>query len=148
MLDGYGSMQDEIGNIQRRCAIPALLLIFLAFSLVSQSCALPKSDAFPIVVHSASITLQWDPPVSGPLAASSIAFYYVYYCKHSTRAWHFIGQAPASSSPRLKVAHDDLGCGEFDFAVSTIMLSGMESDFHTSLDFSADPVGGWYLIWQ
>jgi hypothetical protein len=40
-----------------------------------------------------------------------------------------------------------LGNGKFDFAVSAVNAAGKASSLHTSLDASAIPFGGWYIVW-
>jgi hypothetical protein len=129
----------------------AILLLPMACLLATSSCSAPNSGSYPLIVRSDSIVLAWDPPVGGPSAVRSIASYRIYYRRHVasdlTSGWQLLAQVPAVSSPRLRVMHDDLGDGEFDFAVSTVVLSGLESRLHTSLDFSAAPVGGWHVVW-
>ena len=48
---------------------------------------------------------------------------------------------------RITIDHSDLGDGSYDFAVSSISEFGIESDLHTSLDYTAVPIGGWYILW-
>jgi len=57
-----------------------------------------------------------------------------------------IGQVPAGASPGITVRSSDIGKGAFDFAVAAIS-GGSASSLCASFDATADPVGGWYLIW-
>ena len=52
------------------------------------------------------------------------------------------------SSAEATVTTDDLVHGSYEFAVSSVSLTGMESELHTSLDETADPTTGWYLDWS
>jgi hypothetical protein len=123
--------------------IAILLLLGVA------GCYLPTSGHMPIVVSAKTITLAWDPPQfqfsSPPLSISS---YRIYYARHGTQSWSIIGRIPATGNPSIVLNYFDFGNGEYDFAVGAVDLRGVESALHTSLDASADPFGGWYVIWN
>jgi hypothetical protein len=111
-------------------------------------CSLPTSGVFPITVRSLRITLEWDPPTQQfPSPSLLVSRYRVYFRPHGSYSWQLIKEIPATGSPSLQLEHADFGDGSFDFAVSAITASGGESPFHTSLDASADPYGGWFLNW-
>ena len=127
----------------RARTIPAIIgsLAVLAFS----SCRLPTSGSAPIEVHSESITLHWQP--ADPGQVPFIAAYRVSYRAHPAGGWVRIAEVPPSSAPQLRVDHSLLGDGAFDFGVSAVGPSGVESALHISTDPSADPAGGWFLLW-
>jgi len=100
-------------------------------------------------MSSASVVLEWDPPDSQFLPASiAVTSYLVYVRPHGSSTWRIFAQVPARPHPQLVVKRSDLGNGNYDFGVSSVNAMGFESTLHTSLDTSADPVGGWYLIWS
>jgi len=107
--------------------------------LLSQ-CALPSSGSLPITVYSDTITLEWDPP-------PAVSLFRLYYSRHNTDRWYPLGELPASDDPVFVVHHDDVGDGDFDFGVSSVSSQGVESQLHTSYDFSSSPVGGWHVRW-
>lgn len=107
-----------------------------------------SGDTLPISVSAERITLAWDPPPGRhPVPAMAIGSYRIYVAAHNSGAWRWLGEAPASEHPQYSVEHDDVGDGFFDFAVSAVNQLGQESDRHSSLDFTASPVGGWYIRW-
>lgn len=126
----------------RWCALAAAVL-FLA------SCPFPVSGVFPLVMHADSIVLRWDPAwgVSSS-EAPFIQSYRVYYRVHRSVSWILLAEVPPSDTPELRIMHDELGDGAFDFAVGVLGVSGIESALHESSDPSADPAGGWYLVWM
>jgi hypothetical protein len=107
--------------------------------LLSQ-CALPSSDSLPITVYSDTITLEWDP-------APAASTFRLYYSRHDTNRWYRLGEVPAANQLSFVVHHDDVGDGDFDFGVSSVSSQGVESQLHTSYDFSSSPVGGWHVRW-
>ncbi len=116
--------------------------------LVLTSCPFPSSGSVPIAISSESITLAWDPPAgSFPLPPLAVVMYRVYYRQHGSGGWVFLSETPASSHPEVSLHHSDFGDGSYDFSVSAVNSLGQESSLHTSLDSSADPYGGWYIVW-
>lgn len=98
----------------------------------------------PILVQATEFTLYWDPPAD----ASEIDHYNVYYSDHGQGNWNLLGSATASATPSYTVTSADLAYGVYDFAVTSVSTSNVESDMHCSLDPNADPTGGWYVDWQ
>ncbi len=123
--------------MRRRIASAALAG---AFSLLLGQCALPSSTSLPIAIFSDTITLEWDQPFA-------VSAYRLYYSPHNAGRWHRLGELPASDHPAFVVHHDDVGDGDFDFGVSSVNNLGVESQLHTSCDFSSFPVGGWHVRW-
>jgi hypothetical protein len=118
------------------------------FVLWLGGCGLPSGRPYSLRVFSESIDLTWDPPASTSLlSGQEISCYYVYLRKQGIGGWRLVGQVPASSNPVITLRISDCGIGEFDFAVSAATSKGVESRLHASFDASADPTGGWYLIW-
>ena len=98
----------------------------------------------PITVDGASFTLYWDPPENDP--ADPLARYNVYYRTRGTYRWTLLGATPGATES-FPVSTDILPHGSYDFAVTTVTASGAESDPHTSLDDTAQPQTGWYVVW-
>jgi hypothetical protein len=88
------------------------------------------------------ITLEWDPP------ASSVKSYRIYYREHDAVLWIFLTEITATDEPQYSIDFAEMGPGTFDFGVSAVDYSDQESDIHTSLDITADPSTGWYLLWK
>jgi hypothetical protein len=103
----------------------------------------------PVRVASKTLTLEWDPPaVQFPTAPLALSSYRIYCSLHAARQWSRIGEIPASTRLQFTIHHADLGDGAFDFAVTAVDVVGGESSLHTSLDTTADPTGGWYVLWM
>jgi hypothetical protein len=79
-----------------------------------------------------------------PLALSS---YRIYWRQHGSGVWNLLAEIPVTPNPALSISHSELGNGDFDFAVSAVNMTGHESRLHSSLDASAIPFGGWYIVW-
>lgn len=125
-----------------------VLIVICLSSLVISSCRLPMSGSFPIRVTAESIDLAWDaPPQQAAIPGTEVAIYYVYFRKHGAGGWRLFTQVPAARNPSVTLSRLDFGEGAYDFAVSAANLQGGESRLHSSTDASADPSGGWYLIW-
>ena len=91
------------------------------------------------------ITLAWDAP-------PSVDTYRVYYRMHGTSTWTLIEEIVPIPSPEYIVYHKSVGPsgldnGAYNFAV-TAVSSGEESQVHSSLDQTAIPATGWYLVWD
>jgi hypothetical protein len=113
------------------------------------SCSLPASGWFPIKVSSATITLQWDPPAMQFYPPSvSVAKYRIYWRPHTSGGWNLLAEIPATAHPALTIKHSQLSNGAFDFAVRSVNALGGSSSLHSSLDASATPFGGWYIVWS
>jgi hypothetical protein len=123
------------------------ILVCISF-LCFGTCRLPSSDGFPISVQSAAITLEWDAPaLQFPSPPLSISAYRIFWRPHLTVGWNFFAEISATAHPTLAIKHSDLGDGKFDFAICAVMANGRTSELHSSLDASAIPYGGWYLVW-
>ncbi len=59
-----------------------------------------------------------------------------------------MGSINSSDNPYFTVKHSDVGDGVYVFAVSTVGEGGGQSPLHTSLDYTADPISGWYVWWM
>jgi hypothetical protein len=133
----------------RKSMAMARIMGFACLSLLwMNSCRLPSVGSYPVRVFSQSIELAWDPPDEQSLPPGmEIAYYYVYVRHHGVEGWRLIAQVAPSARPEIALNHSDFGNGEFDFAVNVVTSEGTESAPHSSFDVSADPIGGWYLIW-
>lgn len=136
----------DINNFSKRLKgfIPFILLLLMA------SCALPTISGFEVedtgvaeIFRSTStVTLNWsyDP-------ASETESYNIYYRAHGDSQWIFLENIPATAVPAFEVSNSMIGDGSWNFGVSSLDISGMESEIHSSLDVEADPETGWYLLW-
>lgn len=90
-----------------------------------------------------SITLAWDPP------PSAVAKYRVFFRIHDTSTWYSLeDNLTAESEPEYTVQHEDVNSGIFDFGVVAVNSEALESNMHQSLENTAQPETGWYLIWE
>jgi hypothetical protein len=125
--------------------------LFAVLVVVPQSCQLwsVAGGSTPVAISSSEITLAWDPPTTAfPSAPLAISKYKVFIRKHSGGDWSLCGTVPASGNPELRLLHKDIGDGAFDFAVEAVNDARGASTLHLSLDASAEPYGGWHLVWS
>lgn len=101
-----------------------------------------------ILVQSETWTLAWDPPVfEGSSAESELESYRVFYRVRGLSSWTLLSEIEADTSLSLKITPEELDYGYYEFAVSAVDQSGIESPLHESTDFTADPPTGWYVNW-
>jgi hypothetical protein len=128
--------------VDRTFALGCLLLVGLA------GCQFPTGGSAPILVSTSVITFQWDPPASRfPVPPLAVSSYRLYFCRHGSKGWIFVAEVPARDSPEFTLRHSNFGNGSYDFAVMAINSLGTCSPLHSSLDESADPFGGWHIVW-
>ena len=96
----------------------------------------------PIDIQAAYFTIAWDPP-----ASSIVTGYRVYYRNRGSYEWMVLGEVPAVQLPTFTVSEDTLPYGAYEFAISALNGAG-ESNLHSSMDNSADPAFGWYVVWS
>ena len=105
-------------------------------------------ESMQILHKSTELTLAWDPPLTDiPNRPTEVAAYQIYYREHCTCDWLLIGEIPASRHPEYTIDYSRIDAGLYDFAVRAITVDDRASPLHTSLDSSADPVSGWYVLW-
>jgi hypothetical protein len=106
------------------------------------------TDPDEIEVTEDSVTLAWDDP------SPEIDFYRVLFRIHGANppaSWLVMEEnLSADPSPEYTVNNVDIGNGIFDFGVVAKDLEAdtEESALHSSLDVTAQPDTGWYLIWM
>ena len=107
-----------------------------------------SAPAHQVIHKSPSLTLQWDPPPDDFLnSPHEVTSYIIYYRDYQTPSWRVLDIIPASGKPEYTVRHEQLGDGAYVFAVQSISEDSGRSAIHTSLDASADPISGWYVLW-
>ncbi len=128
-----------------------LLVLAVTFAaLAASQCAVNGvSNASPITAYSKTITLEWDPPWSAQASNFvNLQAYRVYYRAHYGGTWMSVMDVPVGAPPEAVIDNEKVGNGVWDFAVSLVSILGRESELHSSLDDSAEPVGGWFVIWN
>ena len=126
--------------------IHVVCLVLVGFA---SGCAIPPIyEPLRISVKSPELTIAWDPPVFNPPGGpTQVTGYRIYYCAYGSSAWHELGEISASENPSFTIKHSDVGNGNFVFAVGSLNAEGKLSQFHSSLDWEADPQTGWYVWW-
>ena len=100
---------------------------------------------YPSEVKSVSteITLAWDPP------PTPIQSYELFFRIHDAADWYSLAAGlPDDPEPEYTVQHAAVGNGIFDFGVKAVNAEAVESSMHQSLETSAQPDTGWYLVWE
>ena len=101
------------------------------------------TDPQGVSTSAGEVTLAWDPP------PSAVASYRVLFRIHDTTDWYSLtDELPAEPVPQLTVQHGDVGSGIFDFGVIAVNAESAESALHMSLETTAQPDTGWYLVWE
>lgn len=101
-------------------------------------------DPSEVTISGDQVTLAWDPP------PSSVEAYRLYFRIHDTAEWYTLSDEdlPAAPTPEYTLLHADIGSGMFDFGVKALDVEENESGMHISLETSAQPDSGWFLIWE
>jgi hypothetical protein len=134
---------------RKRTAIACATCLVLLFIASCSGSGLLAIGATPIPVKARTLTLEWDPPPgSSPAGPFSLSSYHVYYRVHGAALWILCSTVPATENPECILKHHDFGDGEYDFAVAAVSALGAVSPLHGSLDPTASPFGGWYVIWN
>lgn len=133
-----------------------MFLLGMAIVVLLGSCAQPfdfnndnpvddspaEDDPVALTIEADSFTVAWD-SVSGDVTG-----YKVFYRPHGGNVWTELGQVDGADATTFEVSSSDLDHGTYDFAVSAVIEGGDTTDYHTSLDTTADPETGWYLEWK
>jgi len=99
-------------------------------------------DPAGVTSTAAAITLAWDPP------PSPVQTYKLFFRIHDTSTWYsLLPDVTAGPSPEYTVQHDDVKSGIFDFGVKAVNEDA-ESNMHISVETTAQPDTGWYLVWE
>ncbi len=135
-----------------------IYVIFALVTILLGSCAQPfnfdfddsaddssnesPTDPDPVAlgVSGESFTLAWDP------ASGDVTGYEVYYRPHGSDTWTELGTT-GTTDTQFEVSTAILDYGTYEFAVAATIDGGGTTDYHTSLDATADPDSGWYLEW-
>ena len=127
------------------------VFLYIAAALVLSGCPLPLSSSggpLPYQYNKDALILAWDAEqtgIEGTLSATS--HFDVYYRPYGKPVWIFIKSTPDFRNS-ISIMHDEVGDGDFEFAVQAVYNSERTSDMHGSSDFSAWPAGGWYIRWR
>ena len=99
-------------------------------------------DPAGVASTAAAITLAWDPP------PSPVQTYKLFFRIHDTSTWYsLLPDVTAGPSPEYTVQHTDVNSGIFDFGVKAVNEDA-ESNMHISVETTAQPDTGWYLVWE
>ena len=106
------------------------------------------SDPDEVEITTESVTLAWDAP------SPEIDYYRLVFRIHGANppaSWLVIEENwGAAPSPEYTMNNADVGNGIFDFGVVAKDMDSEteESALHSSLDVTAHPDTGWYLVWM
>ena len=95
-----------------------------------------------IVITGESFTFAWD------AVAGDVSSYQVFYRPHGSGSWVRLDEIPAEGTPMYSITNSTLDYGSYDFAVRAAMVDGELTDYHCSLDSTAQPNEGWYVEWS
>jgi hypothetical protein len=125
-----------------------IFLVFAAIIVAAllSTCSLfgPIEGPIEIPIKSETFSLAWDPPTNAPVGQTIIS-YKIYVRARGASTWEEVATVDGAENPSVELAAADIGIGLWEFAVSTITDSGEESEYHSSIDHTADPITGWYI---
>jgi hypothetical protein len=102
-----------------------------------------SDDPLGVTTSAAEVTLAWDPP------PSSVATYKVFFRIHDTSTWYSLTDSlTADPAPQYTVQHSDVDNGIFDFGVVAVNAESAASSMHMSVETTAQPDTGWFLVWE
>ncbi len=141
-------LQGKWAGIRGRVRFAFLLAAVISLSLLT-ACELPDwsalfkdQDQREITTSADEIVLEWDAPPE-----TAVAQYQVYVRNHGAANWQVMETIDAIPLPEYTVIYSTLGNGKYDFAVAAVSAEGISSAYHSSLDPTAMPETGWYLVW-
>ena len=125
-----------------------IVIIVSLLILYFHSCQY-SGEPVQIISKAEYIVLEWDNPSINVIGGEVIHVksYRLFYREHGSGYWVLLAEIPAEEKPKYTIYHSDLGDGLFDFAVNAVYENQLNSALHTSRDITADPFGGWYLLW-
>ena len=101
------------------------------------------TDPQGVSTSATEVTLAWDPPLS------SVATYKLFFRIHDTSTWYSLADdLPADPAPQYTVQHSAVDNGIFDFGVVAVSAESAESRMHMSVETTAQPDTGWFLVWE
>ena len=118
------------------------LSLLTACEMPDFSALFGDSDQQKITSSAEEIVLEWDAP-----SQTTVALYDIYVRDHGTSNWETLGSIDAIPQPEYAVAYSTLGNGTYDFAIVALSIDSIRSNYHSSLDPTAQPDTGWYLAW-
>ena len=125
----------------------AFLIGFVTLFLISCPQFQPAKP-LQVFVKGESFSLLWDDDANLiPNNPGKAVSYNIFYRVHGDLDWQLLSKIDADSRPGINISNEDLSYGVYDFGVSSVGVSGEESDIHSSLDNTADPFCGWYINW-
>jgi hypothetical protein len=102
-----------------------------------------SDDPRGVTTSATQVTLAWDP------APSSVATYKVFFRIHDTSTWYSLTDTlTADPAPQYTVQHSDVDNGIFDFGVVAVNAESAASRMHMSVETTAQPDTGWFLVWE
>ena len=122
-------------------------LLFFPLLLAFQGCEFTQFEPDGIIITAESVRIAWDPPGVTDDTQAPVIAYKVYYRLHGMADWTLLDLIPAVQNPGYTINYKEFGNGSYDFAVQAVSSDIRQSNLHSSLDFDADPLGGWYVIW-
>ncbi|MBN1133403.1 MAG: fibronectin type III domain-containing protein [Methanosarcinaceae archaeon] len=146
---------DRFITVMNKESILAITLVclFVPFSQCTQIDnnrkveVTPSSGAFMEIITTDSIVICWDPPSEN---IDSVDHYELYLKTSGQTNWLIFKQnIPANNSPCITVYRSEIPETDslFYFAVCSVALNGLKSDFHSSSDSTASPPQ-WYVLWK
>ena len=126
--------------------IALFLLPVLLVSTIGCGFILQNSGPIPISITTSSFLIAWDS--DGETISdlpSGTSYFNLYYRELFSKDWIFL-KSTIRNRNKVVVGISELGRnGNYEFGIEQVDNNGHSSEIHGSTDFSANPVGGWYL---
>ena len=134
--------------ISKRFIRRFILISILFFSLMGCRFFISLSGPIPIEYSGSTLVIAWDNNESGIEGApSTTAYFNIFYRELGEIEWKFL-DATTDSQSTISIQYGTVGNGDFEFAVQAVHNNEETSVLHCSSDFSAHPLGGWYVKWR
>ena len=123
----------------------------LFISLIVSSCSLfdfrgAGSDGREIEIKQKSFSIGWDYDNLALTESERANVIFTIYAKKTIELdWRALGTSQGNNT-FFTIDSSILSPGRYTFAVSS-SLNSQESEKHSSEDNSADPIGGWHVLW-
>ena len=133
-------------------SIYSTLFLTLLFIINTLSCELSLDSLYddigatPVVIARDSFALAWEAEEPAiPELPSAVNHYNIYARTLFSKQWEFIKETDGFTQKISLSVGRIGGFGSYELGIAAVLNDGTIGEVHSSMDYDARPVGGWYL---
>ncbi len=124
---------------------PFFILVFFGCDLFLDS-LYDDIGATPVVIGRDAFALAWEAEEPAiPELPSAVNHYNLYARTLFSKEWELIQETDGFTQKTFLSVGRLGGSGSYELGIAEVLNDGTIGEVHSSLDFDARPVGGWYL---